>query len=418
MVRLNAIARILSSNLSLVVAPGVNFALVFLLARYSTLQEDLLFFFMAGLIGFTSLLDGGCAYKVAGRPSPKRVFVVCRYISDNLSIFLLPVLIGFIGATLFTPFGKTNDLLSVIFISFTALFCGYIKVYSDALKVLALKTPSRKAADQLASVMAIIRLITALSFLNKVPYIFVYAVTLCVELLLNLRLVGLGFGSLLRALRPRFGCRIRVYRDYVQANLAYLLSANLDRILSYYVLSDGLYRTLVILVSIFNMSVLPHKVIENEMLFPSQSKERGSESSILMISLLLASVGALAIGYGLQVIVNRSPIFHVGKATVFAACVWLASTIIFNRSWATKLRSRDTRVISRDTLLAGTGATFAGIFLMGQYELLIPIVLLTYAMINVVFVALRQRDVMRVGYLYYVVCALFGFAGFAIPPIL
>ena len=415
MIFLLPIAQMLKNNLSLVIAPGANFALVVLLARYSYLPEDLLYFFVAGFIGMFSLLDGGVAYKFTHAPSARTVYSVCRQISDNVFILIIPIFVGLFFVTKFSPFGLSRKWPDVFFITLLVLFCGFIKVYSDALRALVLRSEKRIFSDQLASFMAVFRLIIAWAMVNHIPYIYTYAAALTIELIINFKVLDFKIVNFFRAIRPRFFCRIRLYRDYVRVNISYLISSNLDRVLSYYVLPGDVYRDFVVLLSIFNMSLLPHKVIENEMTFPSVADGKRGNSSKLMISLMLASCGSFALGCGFQIIDNKSSSSHIGYESVIFASMWIASTLIFNRNWASKLRVREVQIISRDALLAGMIGASLGFFLMKWYGLLIPFVVFFYAVVNVLFVFYREPSVFRICYLYYIFCPIAGCIGFLIP---
>jgi hypothetical protein len=397
------VVRVLSANASLVVMPASNFLLVTLLTRYSLLATDTAYYFLAAWIGLMTLFDGGRALKVHAVKNKMVVYRVIAIVSANLYKVSFPVWIVICIVISGAPFAKRSSIAVIVLCGAATVVCGFVKILADTLRTLALRSGARMQADWLASAFAIGRVAAAWIFLNKFAYPFTYFISVVVEFLVLMRLVGVPLKSIPRLLRPRIRRGFSAHWDYVRVNLAYLASVNVDRIFAYYFIDERAYKNLILATSILNVSIMPHKLIENEIVFPSKrrvgvlySVDRPS-----MLALMMASVGAVVIGCGFR-IVNSGDNFDTAL-NVMVASIWLAVTLVYNKTWANLLHSGRTDNIARRTLIAGGVSFFAPFFLFPLYWNMIPVALFAYGMANMAALSVRDQSVRNDGLLYLLV---------------
>lgn len=381
------ILRLVLVNSSVVVTPAGGFLVVIVLTQRSQLPEDSLYFFLLGLVGFMSLLDGGLPYQRLGPVTNHRFIRVMRSLVVNWSWSIVPFTCLVAAFTAFTGYAQSHGAAWTALFVGIAVFAASAKLLADAARVLGLQTKSRSRINGLSSALALIRVGAALTLANRLPFLYAHAAVVAVELVVVLAIVR---GPRLRGFRlflPTLRFKTRIFRDYVVANLGYLMGSSVDRIVAFYFTGAEAYRGIVLQLALYNMAILPHKLVENDMMFDARQAaiRRG-------VSLLMCAVGAAGLGAALWLQAthhSKSP--ELQWFLPAAGGLWVAITILYNHQWAAALRSSTTTVLANGTRLAGVAALVAAVALGFLYSQLVLVGAVAYALTNIVLATL-DRD--------------------------
>lgn len=381
-----SIARLLLLNSSVLVTPAAGFVVVIVLTRLSHLSADALYFFLFGLVGFMSLLDGGLPYKNICPLTSFRYQKVVRSLVVNWSWAIVPVTVAISVATAFTDFAMTNDRFGTAGLVVAALFGATLKLLSDAVRVLGLQSPARGRINALCSVVSVLKATAAFGLVNRLPFLYSNAVLAIIELAAYLRVLHstVPVTRIWHLLAPSLRFRPRVFRDYLVANIGYILGSSVDRIVAFYYVGADTYRGIVLQLALYNMALLPHKLVEAELVFGRQGGVAALRS---VASPLMSLVGASLLGAALWVYVGHPRSASTWLLPALGAA-WLAISITYNKQWAFALKTHQTRNLANGTRVAGAVAAALALAAGGMYERLILVASLSYAVINFAF-ALR-----------------------------
>jgi hypothetical protein len=366
-----------------------GFLVILILAKLSDLESDKIYFLVLSLLAFSSLVDGGLSYRLKVESSNNEIAEVVKKIVRNLRVFGLavPIFLAFMLSN------KTNTLESPIELIFTLLFAGIasiLKVLGDSLRVIGMKSKHRNTFDGASSGLSFIRVIFAYLFVNNISFLYTYTALILVELIL--------FAYFLRdkltigPWRDLLGGPILKFHfnsSYLLANIGYILGFNIDRVISFNLLSDDSYKALIVVMSLLNMSVLPNKLIENLRTFPINDSDRQNSYKVLeytfpVFGIILFCAGLWVFNGGLA---NDEKLFLAAFSVI-----WIPVTIYYNNLWASHLKRGGSIDFAKITLLSGLIATALAIFFPVLYQSLVPIGLFSYSLFNAVLVyRLRKR---------------------------
>lgn len=382
--------RLLLTNSSVLLAPASGFLVVLILTQESTLPEDTFFFFALGVVGFMSLMDGGLPYKQLGQMTERRFARVMRSLTINWSWCIAPMAGTLVALTILTDFANDHPWKSTAILVFLALVAGSCRLFADSARILGLQTSQRSRINALSSLINVLRAVLAWIYVNSVPFIYIHTALCLIEMYIYLAVLRGPTPRGMALYRPTFQRRARIFRDYVVANIGYLLGSSVDRIIAFYFVGSTTYKGIILQSAFYNMAILPHKMVEHEVMFSrADGKPRNSWS------LLMCAVGATCLGTALSLQANRNAQpASLSVLLLVSGALWLAATLIYNRQWAVALRGRATTNLANGTRIAGLAAVVGAIVLSGMYTQWILVGALAYALTNVMFVA-RDRSAMH-----------------------
>lgn len=389
MQHLISILKLLKNNSFVIIGPMSGFLVILILAKLSDLEADKIYFLVLSLLAFSSLVDGGISYKLSVESSNDEISEVVKKVVRNLQIFGLvpPIFLAFM------LFNETNTLESPIELFTILLMAGIasiIKVLGDSLRVIGMKSTRRNTVDRASSVLSLVRVIFAYLFVNYLPFLYTYTALILVELMLFSYLLRdkVTIGSS-RILLGGSVFKFHFNSAYLLANIGYILGFNIDRLISFNYLNDFNYKALIIVMSLLNMSVLPNKLVENLRTFPINNSY--AKDSHRVLEYIFPALGIILFCIGLFTFNEQ---LSRGEKIVLSALsvIWVPVTIYYNNLWASHLKSGGSIDFAKITLLSGLFATIMAIFFSALYQLLIPIGLFSYSLINAVLVyRLRKR---------------------------
>ena len=380
---MNGLIRTVKNNSSLILAPASAFAIYLLISRHSQLQADDLYFFLGSLIAVATVLDGGLPHRTGTRGhTPFSRLRTLRQVRSNLLVVSPLLAIVLFAMVYVSPYGAAHSHGSVLAYAFLALATISAKLFADTLRITMYRSHRRMQAEYITSAAAISRLICAAVLVGRVPFLHLYLVTLLFECAVLAKIQGIPLRAMV-ALPTRSQLRLRYSPSYVAANFAYNVSFNLDRGAGYFVLPSTEYRALVGVTSLYNMAILPHKLTENETLYPSLSKISPHAQAFFV----LVGCGFLAVAVTLLVGPSHAWALHY---IMSIGILWTALTCFYNHAWADKLRSFEIQGLSRVNLVA-TGISVVAVASVSlAYQVLIPVGLVAYSVANAVGASLSN----------------------------
>jgi hypothetical protein len=391
-----ALIALLRNNSSLLAIPATSFCIYLVIAARSHLPADDLYFFLSAAFALCTVFDGGLPYRIAqGACKPFSLIRVCRRVLTNL--FKAAPFIGLaLGALIWmSPFAAKSSPGEAVAYAVLGLGVAITKVLSDTARVASLKSQHRIVTDQLTSAFGVLRLIVVLAIAGKVPYLPFFAVTLIAELTCITKINGVSLWTLVRAPRSAWHRRFRYDKSYLKANLAYNTAFNIDRVAAFYILEPTSYRALIGITSLYNMAILPQKLVENELLFPSTTRVY-SHGILTMVPALFCGAGCAGLVIALHLL-GRKFQADIATVTFIAASAWVTITAYYNRLWSIALRDFRIQFLAKVQLAASAAALTSAALGHEVYGDLIPAGLMAYSIVN--FVGLfvgrlcRQADI-------------------------
>jgi hypothetical protein len=372
---------LLRNNSSLILVPASAFGVYLVIASRSHLAADDLYFFLSGIFALCTILDGGLPYKIAtGAGGSFSLIFVLRRVQKNL-LKVTP----FLGLAIFiliwlSPFGKKNSFFIILTYSLLGLSAITLKVLVDAVRVVSLKSKNRIITDELTSAFGIGRFLLVLLLAGFIPYLIVFVLTLALELLCIFRINRIKVWTLLRSTCSIFQSKLRFDKSYVKANFAYNLAFNLDRIAAFYVLTPEYYRVLVGITSLYNMAILPHKIIENELLYPS-GFAAVSRFGRIWLPAIFCGAGCTGLVIAVHLLAYKFRV-DISGITYIAGVLWVAITAYYNRTWSSSLRNFDIKFLANVNFAAATASLLTVALGYSAYYYFVPLGLLLYSLVN------------------------------------
>ncbi len=373
---------LLKINSFVFAGPISSFLVILILAKLSHLASDRVYFLVLSFLAFSSLADGGLSFNLNYLSSNNDRAHVIKKVVKNLQLFALaiPICLTFMLSNTANSLESPIELICILFTSgFTSIF----KVLSDTFRFIGMKTLHRNFIDVASSALSITRVIFAYLFVNIVPFLYTYTVLVFFELLFLAYILRdkVQINSL-RVLFSEQSFKLHFNSAYVLANIGYIVGFNIDRLVSFYVLSNIEYRNLVIITSLLNMSIIPNKLIENLRIFPTDYAHSQTSDRVLMYILpvfgILLFITGLSIFYPLTTNHDRLVISII-------SVIWIPLTIYYNNLWALHLQKGGSIDFAKITLLSGTIATAIAIIFSALHPWAAPIGLFSYSLFNAVF---------------------------------
>lgn|GEM_PF-6913365 len=378
----SVIFNLLKNNSFVFSGPFSGFCIIVIIAKISFLEIDKIYLLVLGLLAFTSLADGGIPFRLKIESGDEEVTDAIYKVLANV-ILLSPLLPIILAVMLFQ-----NKDISLSSTDIAAVLCfsglaAVLKTLSDSLRVIGMRSARRNVVDQASSMCALMRASFAFLFVNDVPFLYVYSITLLIEFGVmaylsreRLLLVFVNFSIL--KIFPKFSFNAA----YLLANIGYITGFNVDRIFSFHFLSGDSYKSLVMTASLLGMSILPNKILENVKIFPGNYLEAPKYAKFLALASPL--IGVLAFVSGLWIF-NSNLSFESKILNTIISFFWVPATIYYNNIWASHLRYGGSSKIARMTLLAGLMAALFSFSITSVYEnFLIPFGLIVYSFFNAV----------------------------------
>lgn len=378
---ISSLSALLRNNSSLMVVPASTFCIYLVIAARSQLPADDLYFFLSATFALCSVLDGGQPYKIApGAGNTFSMTRVCRVVQTNL--LQAAPFIGLVMAALIwlSPFSKNSTAPVVLAYACLGLATAMVKTLTDTARIASLKSAHRIFTDQLTSAFGLLRLLLALACAGHVPYLPIFAISLLAEFVCIARINGVAPWTVARIPRSIWRRRFRYDEGYLKANLAYNVAFNIDRLAAFYILAPGPYRVLVGITSLYNMAILPHKLVENELLFPSTPR-KASHFTSTVLPAIFCGVGCAGLVIASHIL-GRKLGTDIGAIASVASAAWATTTAYFNRVWATSLRKFKISHLAQVCLAASATALFAAAFGHDLYSHAIPAGLMAYSIVN------------------------------------
>lgn len=402
-----SVVALFKNNSSLLAVPATSFGIFLTIAARSHLPADDLFFFLSAGFSLCTVFDGGVPYKIphggGGRFSTTRA---CRRVLTNMlkaSPFIGIALLTLIS---FSPFAKKSTVFEIIAYACLGLLIAIAKVLTDTTRIASMKTTHRVRTDQLAAAFSVFRLLVVLGVAGSVPYLPVYGLTLVAELYSLCRLSGISIQAAALPTWSTVRRRTKFDASYIQANLAYNAAFNIDRLAAFYFLPPNLYRGLIGITSLYNMSILPHKLIENELMFPSTPRTHSSLTQVV-IPAAFCGAGCFGLLISLHLLGKKFSHETLHAVTFVVAASWMMITAYYNRLWSISLRDFKISFLAKINLFASVIAIVAAATGRELYELLIPTGLLAYSVTNFIGLAVG-RLIHKVDLAIYVAAAAAG----------
>lgn len=378
---IHALISLLRNNSSLLVIPATSFCIYLVIAARSHLPADDLYFFLSAAFSLCTVLDGGLPYRIApGACQPFSLIRVCRRVLTNLlkaSPFIGLALIALIWMS---PFAEKSSSGETLMYAGIGLGIAVTKVLTDTARVASLKSRHRSVTDQLTSGFGVLRLLVVLVIAGKAPYLPLFAITLIAELMCIIRINGVALWVLVGAPNSAFRRRIRFDKSYLKANLAYNAAFNIDRVAAFYILPASSYRALIGITSLYNMAILPQKLIENELLFPSTTREY-SRRILTVLPAILCGAGCAGLVVALHLLSQKFEL-DIATLTFTVAAVWVTITAYYNRIWSISLRDFKIQFLAKIQLAASAAALTSAALGHEIYGDFIPAGLMAYSIVN------------------------------------
>jgi hypothetical protein len=361
--------------------PASAFGIYLVIASRSHLAADNLYFFLSGIFALCTILDGGLPYKIAaGAGGSFSLIFVLRRVQENL-LKAAP----FLGLAIFilvwlSPFGKKNSVFIIFTYSLLGLSAINLKVLVDAVRVVSLKSKNRIITDELTSAFGIGRFLLVLLLAGFIPYLIVFVLTLALELLCIFGINRINVWTLLRSTRSIFQSKLRFDKSYVKANFAYNLAFNLDRIAAFYILTPEYYRVLIGITSLYNMAILPHKIIENELLYPS-GFAAVSRFGRIWLPAIFCGAGCMGLVIAVHLLAYKFRV-DISGITYLVGILWVAITAYYNRTWSSSLRNFDIQFLANVNFAAATVSLLTVALGYSAYYYFVPLGLLLYSLVN------------------------------------
>lgn len=405
---------LVGNNSSLIIAPLSSFLIYLVIVARSDFLADTLYFFLISAFALCTPIDGGLPYRIASGGCLRiGVIRMCRRVLTNLLKVLPLILIALLATIWFSPFGESANSVEIAFYACLGLCVVILKVLVDAVRVASLKSTRRVATDQLASLFGMFRLLIAVLVAGTVPFFPVFAVVLLIELICLLSLNDVSLGMLIAEPAKSLRRRSCWDRAYVKANLAYNSAFNVDRLVAFFFLSPESYRALIGVSSLYSMAILPHKLMENELLFPSSNR---IQSPVLrtVIPAALCGLGSIGVVFALYMLGIKFSI-NFERTAQFTAVAWVSITCYYNRIWSISLRDFSIAYLAQVNLIASILAIISAFLVSDIYQMYVPVGLVMYSLANFVGVlrgsSSRSLDVVTyacacVAALVFSICAL------------
>jgi hypothetical protein len=374
---------LLRNNSSLLSVPATSFCIFLVLATRSHLSADDLYFFLSAAFALCAVLDGGLPYRIAPGACNYFSFVrVCRRVLTNL--LKAAPLVGFVLGTLIwlSPFTVKSGPGEAFAYVAVGLGIAITKVLTDTARVASLKSEHRITTDQLTTAFGVFRLLVVMVIAGELPYLPVLAATLLLELTCLARINGVAAWTLVRAPGKAWRRRFRCDGSYLKANFAYNVAFNIDRLVAFYFLLPSSYRMLIGVTSLFNMAILPHKLVENELLFPSTTRANSNGMHILVPS-IFCGVGCAGLVIALHLLSLKFGT-NLSNFLFAAAALWVFITAYYNRLWSISLRDFKIEYLAKVNLAASVVALISAALGNGVYGHFVPAGLLGYSIANFV----------------------------------
>lgn len=384
--RATTILQLLCNNSFVLVGPLSGFLVILTLAKLSHLAADSIYFLVLSLLAFSSLVEGGITYKLSAQSSRGEIATTVRMVVRNLQIFALapPLFLIFMLSNETSRFESTAELISILLV---AGFASITKVLGDSLRVIGMKSARRNTVDRASSLLSLVRVIFAYLFVNYFPFLYTYTALIFAELVLLSFLLRedvklwsrsiLSGGSVLK---------VHINTAYLIANIGYILGFNVDRLISFNNLDDQSYHTLIVVMSLLNMSVLPNKLLENLLTFPvDYSQATGPRAAPVYFSIL----GIILFCIGLF---SFNDHLSSGEeiALVAISVIWVPITLYYNNLWASHLKNGGSINFAKITLFSGLVATIIALAFPELYEFGFPVGIFFYSVVNAMLVRLLR----------------------------
>lgn len=384
---LRSVVALFKNNSSLLVVPASSFGIFLAIAARSHLPADDLYFFLSAAFSLCTVFDGGVPYKIPhGKGGKFSTTRACRTVLTNLLKASPLIGVALMILIAFSPFAKKSTVGEIIGYGCLGFLIAIVKVLTDTARVASLKTANRIWVDQLTSAFSIFRLLVVLAMAGAVPYLPVYGLALAAELFSLCRLNGIAILTVTLPTRSTWLRRIRFSASYIQANLAYNAAFNIDRLAAFYVLPPNLYHGLIGITSLYSMSMLPHKLVENELMFPSTQKTL-SNLAQTVVPAVFCGAGCFGLVIALHLLGKKFSSDMLHPATYAAAALWVVITAFYNRLWSISLRDFKISFLARINIFASIIAILAAAAGRELYHFLIPTGLLAYSAVNFIGLA-------------------------------
>ena len=408
---------LLKNNSSLLTVPAASFGIYFVIAARSSFPADDLYFFLSAVFALCTVLDGGLPYKIApGTSGPLALIRACRRVQNNLLLVAPFIGVGIVVLISLSPFAAKSSPLDVFGYATLGLLTSCLKVLTDTARVSSLKSRNRVVTDQLTSAFGLIRFILVLIIAGWVPYLPIFTATLAAELACVVRLNRVNLWAILCVPKYSWRWKLQFEGAYLKANFAYNAAFNIDRLAAFYILAAEPYRALIGFTSLYNMAVLPHKLVENELLFPSTKVAR-SQFSTTLFPAMLCGAGCAGIIVA-QYLLTRKLAIDITGIAFAAAVTWVLITVYYNRLWSIALRDFNIAFLAKVNLVASVLAVIGAALGHVAYEHLIPAGLLAYSAINLLGLFVGREAYRRDFAIYLAAATIGSLVGFGAKTLL
>jgi hypothetical protein len=399
---------LLRNNSSLMAVPATSFCIYLVIAARSHLPADDLYFFLSAAFALCAVLDGGLPYRLApGAGNPGSLIRVCRRVQTNMLQAAPFIGLALVALIWLSPFAAKSSPPEVLAYAGLGLGITLMKALTDTARVASLKSVHRVVTDQVTSAFGLLRLIAVLAIAGKVPYLPIFAISLLAELICIARVNSVAPWALARKPRSVWRRRFRCDRSYLKANLAYNMAFNIDRLVAFYFLAPSPYRALVGITSLCNMAILPHKLVENELLFPSTTRKH-SHFTHTVVPAIFCGAGCAGLVIAFHLLGGKLGT-DITAITSVAAAVWVTITAYYNRLWSISLRDFKIAFLAQVNLAASAAALVAAFLGHEVYGHFIPAGLAAYSIVNFAGL-LAGRLAHKADLMIYVVAAAAGTA--------